>query len=121
MSTEIMPGDAVPAHETPAHGTPGRNAWIKRTWTTIVTWVRREPAAAQAIILAFIAIGVTFQWWQWTNSQTGAVFGIAAALLGMFVRSQVMPLVQPAATGRRPVPATDEPDAAARGGGQSRR
>jgi len=103
MSTEIMPGDAFPAGEA-----PGRGAWIKRTWTAIATWVRREPVAAQAIILAFIAIGIAFQWWRWSNGQTGAVIGIAAALLGMFVRSQVTPVIQPAA-GRRAAPPQTSP------------
>jgi len=102
-----MPGDAMPAR----HG-HDRNAWLKSAWTTLVTWVRREPAAAQALILAFIALGIAFGWWQWTDAQTGAVVGIAAALLGMFVRSQVTPLVQPTTRGRRLIPAPDEPEAA---------
>jgi hypothetical protein len=102
-----MPGDAFPAHEA-----PGKGAWLKRAWIATATWVRREPAAAQTIILAFIAIGIAFQWWHWSSAQTGAVVGIAAALLGMFVRSQVTPLIQPTAMGRRLVPGGDEPVAA---------
>lgn len=107
MSTEIMPDDAFPGN-----GTPGKNAWLKRAWTMIATWVRKEPAATQAIILAFISIGIAFQWWHWSNGQTGAVVGVVAALLGMFVRSQVTPLIQPTAMGRRLVPTPDEPTAA---------
>ena len=88
------------------------SAWVKNGWNTMVTWVRREPAATEALILAFIALGIAFGWWQWTNAQTGAVIGIAAALLGMFVRSQVTPLVQPTTKGRRLVPAPEEPEVA---------
>ena len=107
MATGTVQGDAIPAR----HG-HGRNAWLKSAWTTLVSWVRREPAVAQALILAFIALGIAFGWWQWTDAQTGAVVGIAAALLGMFVRSQVTPLVQPTTKGRRLVPAADEREAA---------
>ena len=83
------------------------NPWVKNAWRQIVTWVRREPAAAEALVLAFIALGIAFGWWQWSNAQTGAVVGIAAALLGMYVRSQVTPLIQPTTKGRRLVPAAD--------------
>jgi hypothetical protein len=76
-------------------------------WSTIVGWVREESAAASALVLAFIALGIAFEWWHWSPAQTGAVVGIAAALLGMFVRSQVTPIHrlrpkagQPGATGR---------------------
>jgi hypothetical protein len=86
--------------------------WVRNAWRQIATWVRREPAAAEALILAFIALGIAFGWWQWSNAQTGAVVGIAAALLGMFVRSQVTPLIQPTTKGRRLVPASDEPEVA---------
>lgn len=106
MATGTIPGEAIPAR----HG-HGRYAWLKSAWTTLISWVRREPAAAQALILAFIAIGIAFGWWKWTDAQTGAVVGIAAALLGMFVRSQVTPLVQPTTKGRRLIPAPDEPQA----------
>jgi hypothetical protein len=81
--------------------------WVKNAWRQIAAWVRREPAAAEALVLAFIALGIAFGWWQWSNAQTGAVVGIAAALLGMFVRSQVTPLIQPTTKGRRLVPAPD--------------
>jgi hypothetical protein len=101
------PGDAIPANTG-----RGRNARAKAAWTAVATWVRREPAVAQALILAFIALGIAFSWWQWSDAQTGAVVGIAAALLGMFVRSQVTPLSQPATKGRRLVPAPDEPELA---------
>jgi hypothetical protein len=86
--------------------------WVKYATEQTVTWVRREPAAAEALILVFIALGIAFGWWQWSNAQTGAVVGIAAALLGMFVRSQVTPLIQPTTKGRRLVPAQDEPEVA---------
>jgi hypothetical protein len=86
--------------------------WVRNAWRQVATWVRREPAAAEALILAFIALGIAFGWWQWSNAQTGAVIGIAAALLGMFVRSQVTPLIQPTTKGRRLVPASDEPEMA---------
>jgi hypothetical protein len=76
-------------------------------WTTIVGWVREESAAASALVLAFIALGIAFEWWHWSPAQTGAVVGITAALLGMFVRSQVTPICrlrpkagQPGASGR---------------------
>jgi hypothetical protein len=70
----------------------------------IVTWVRQESSATQVLIQAFIALGIAFQWWHWSNAQTGAVVGISAALLGMFVRSQVTPLVRPRDGGRELVP-----------------
>jgi len=76
-------------------------------WHTIVGWVREESAAASALVLAFIALGIAFEWWHWSPAQTGAVVGIVAALLGMFVRSQVTPTYrlrprsgQPGASGR---------------------
>jgi hypothetical protein len=75
-----------------------------------VLWVRKESAATEALILVFIALGIAFGWWHWSDAQTGAMVGIAAALLGMFVRSQVTPLIQPTTQGQRLVPA---PDAAA--------
>lgn len=64
-------------------------------WFGIVGWVRQESAAATALVQAFIALGIAFAWWHWNNAQTGAVIGIVSALLGMFVRSQVTPLVRP--------------------------
>jgi hypothetical protein len=73
---------------------------IAHIFDEIVKWVRQEPSAAQALILAFLALGVAFQWWHWSGAQTGAVFGIAAVLLGMFVRSQVTPTVRPRDGGR---------------------
>jgi hypothetical protein len=100
MSSETAPDDA---HAAKAG--QGKSAPAKRAWIMIVTWVRQEPAATQALIQVFLALGIAFQWWHWSDAQTGAVVGIAAALLGMFVRSQVMPLVQPTAQGRLLVPA----------------
>jgi hypothetical protein len=76
-------------------------------WYNIVGWVRQESAATTALIQAFIALGIAFEWWHWSPAQTGAVVGIVAALLGMFVRSQVTPIhrfrpkaVQAGASGR---------------------
>lgn len=61
-------------------------------WNYAVGWVRQESAAGAALVQAFIALGVAFAWWHWSPAQTGAVMGITAALLGMFVRSQVTPI-----------------------------
>jgi hypothetical protein len=61
-------------------------------WYNVVGWVRQESAAATALVQAFIALGIAFEWWHWSPAQTGAVVGIVAALLGMFVRSQVTPI-----------------------------
>ena len=61
-------------------------------WYNTVGWVRQESAAATALVQAFIALGIAFEWWHWSPAQTGAVVGIVAALLGMFVRSQVTPI-----------------------------
>src|SRR5579859_3324353 len=61
-------------------------------WDRLTGWVRLESAAATAMVQAFIALGIAFSWWHWSPAQTGAVIGIVAALLGMFVRSQVTPL-----------------------------
>ena len=76
-------------------------------WYNAVGWVRQESAAATALVQAFIALGIAFEWWHWSPAQTGAVVGIVAALLGMFVRSQVTPIhrlrpraAQPGASGR---------------------
>jgi hypothetical protein len=65
--------------------------WLT-AWNYVVGWVRQESAAAAAVVQAFIALGIAFAWWHWSSAQTGAVVGIVAALLGMFVRSQVTPL-----------------------------
>jgi len=105
MSTATAPGNA-----TPAGAAPGKNAQVKRAWDAAATWVRQEPAATQALIQVFVALGIAFQWWHWSGAQTGAVVGITAALLGMFVRSQVTPLIQPTARGRALVPAPSEPE-----------
>jgi len=107
VATETLPGGPIP----PTTG-PGRSAWAKTAWNTTARRVRTEPAATQAVIQVFIALGIAFQWWHWSDAQTGAVVGIAAALLGMFVRSQVTPLIQPMTKGRRLLPAPDEPGAA---------
>jgi hypothetical protein len=102
MSNQTLPN--VPGHEA-----PGRSDWLKRAWDAIVGWIRQESAVAQALILAFIAVGIAFGWWQWSSAQIGAVFGILAALLGMFVRSQVTPLSRPMDAGRPLVRAADQP------------
>lgn len=77
-------------------------------WHDVVGWVREESAAASALVLAFIALGIAFEWWHWSPAQTGAVVGIVAALLGMFVRSQVTPI-------HRLRPRAAQPGAPARG------
>jgi hypothetical protein len=66
----------------------------------VVGWIRQESAATQALITAVVALGIAFGWWHWSPAQTGAVVGIGAALLGMFVRSQVTPTVRPMSNGR---------------------
>ena len=77
-------------------------------WYNTVGWVRQESAAATALVQAFIALGIAFEWWHWSPAQTGAVVGIVAALLGMFVRSQVTPI-------HRFRPRTGPPGASGRG------
>jgi hypothetical protein len=72
----------------------------------IVTWVRQESAVTQALIQVFIALGIAFGWWHWTDAQIGAVIGISAALLSMFVRSQVTPLIRPVDAGQPLIPAS---------------
>ena len=71
-----------------------------RMFSEIVKWIRQEPPSTQALIQAFIALGIAFQWWHWTNAETGAVVGITSVLLGTFVRSQVTPLARPRDGGR---------------------
>jgi hypothetical protein len=104
MSTHTLP--AAPAPAAPRH-----QNWIARVWGAIVNWVRQEPVSTQALIQAFIALGIAFAWWHWSNAQTGAVIGIVAALLGMFTRSQVTPLIRPVDGGRPLVRAADPPAA----------
>jgi hypothetical protein len=82
---------------------------IGKFFKAIITWIRQESAATQSLITAFIALGIAFQWWTWSNSETGAVIGISTALLGMFVRSQVTPLIRPRTSERRLVPEGDPP------------
>ena len=77
-------------------------------WYNTVGWIRQESAAATALVQAFIALGIAFEWWHWSPAQTGAVVGIVAALLGMFVRSQVTPI-------HRFRPRTGPPGASGRG------
>ncbi len=105
--------------------------WLT-AWNYVVGWVRQESAATTAMVQAFIALGIAFSWWHWSPAQTGAVIGIVAALLGMFVRSQVTPLhtlkartgpsggpaARPAAgrTARASAPAGSAAEAAARPG-----
>lgn len=89
---------------------------MRTVLSTIVTWVRQESAATQALIQAFIAVGIAFSWWHWSNAQTGAVVGISAALLGMFVRSQVTPLIRPVDGGHPLVPKGSEAAAEAEPG-----
>ena len=88
--TPVMP--PPPGQPRPSRSGPSPGEKILRT---VVTWVRQESAATQALVTAFIALGIAFQWWHWSNAETGAVIGIVTALLGMFVRSQVTPLIRP--------------------------
>jgi hypothetical protein len=81
---------------------------VRTVLSTIVTWVRQESAVTQALIQALIAVGIAFGWWHWSNAQIGAVVGISAALLGMFVRSQVTPLIRPVGSGQPLVPKGSE-------------
>jgi hypothetical protein len=81
---------------------------VRKVLRAIVTWVRQESAATQALIQALIAVGIAFGWWHWTNAQIGAIVGISAALLGMFVRSQVTPLIRPVSAGQPLVPKGSE-------------
>jgi hypothetical protein len=83
-------------------------ATVPKIVSEIVRWVRQESPTTQALIQAFLALGIAFQWWHWSDAQTGAVVGIAAALLGLFVRSQVTPLVRPMTEGRRLIPDPSE-------------
>jgi hypothetical protein len=71
---------------------------------SITSWVRQESASTQAIIQSFIALGIAFQWWNWSSSQTGALIGIIGVLLSMFVRSQVTPTTRPMGEGRPLIP-----------------
>jgi Na+/H+ antiporter NhaC len=73
-------------------------------WTSIGNWIRQESAAVQALIQSFVALGIAFEWWHWSDAQTGAVIGIVGALLSMFVRSQVTPIIRPMAAGRPLIP-----------------
>ena len=79
---------------------------MRTVLSQIVTWVRQESAATLALIEAFIALGIAFQWWHWSDAQTGAVMGNSVTLLGMFVRSQVTPLIRPMDAGRPLVSST---------------
>jgi hypothetical protein len=81
---------------------------VPKILSDIVQWVRQEAPTTQALIQAFIAVGIAFQWWHWSDAQTGAVVGITAALLGLFVRSQVTPLVRPMTEGRKLIPDLSE-------------
>jgi hypothetical protein len=77
---------------------------VSSVWNAIVNWVRLESVAAMALVEAFIALGIAFGWWSWSNAQTGAVVGIVAALLAMFVRSQVTPVARVRPGKRVPAP-----------------
>lgn len=59
----------------------------------IVTWAKTEPTTVQALLQAFMAIGIAFQWWHWSVAQTGAVVGLTAVVLSLVVRSQVVPVL----------------------------
>jgi hypothetical protein len=69
----------------------------------IGNWVRQESAATQTLVSALIAFGIAFGWWHWTAGETGAVVGIVAALMGMFVRSQSTPTIRPRSSDGKPL------------------
>jgi predicted negative regulator of RcsB-dependent stress response len=73
---------------------------VRTALRQIVTWVRQESPATQALVQVLIAVGIAFGWWHWSDAQIGAIMGISAALLSMFVRSQVTPLIRPVDGGR---------------------
>lgn len=50
-----------------------------RTMDAIITWVRQESAAVQAIISAILTLGIAFSWWHRLAAETGAVVGIVSA------------------------------------------
>lgn len=61
--------------------------------------IRNEPAAAwghvTVLLEAIIGVGILFNWWTWTDAQTGGVLLVLAALgsgLSWLVRSQVTPV-----------------------------
>lgn len=124
MPTPTLPGEPVP----PTVSSRGsgwlrrtqNSGWFRRAQHMAVAWVRREPAAAQAIILAFIALGIAFGWWHWNNGQTGAVIGIAAALLGMFVRALVTPLARRPGGEAEPIAQASEITGSAGGASRAR-
>ena len=60
--------------------------------------IKNEPiaftTAVVAVVQAFVALGLTFEWWTWSSQQMGAVLGIATAGLTLafcMVRSVVTP------------------------------
>lgn len=65
--------------------------------------LRQESVSLQALVQAVIALGLAFNWWNWSDGQTGAVVGIAAALLSMFARSQVTPTIRPRSADGKPL------------------
>jgi hypothetical protein len=114
VSTQTVPGRAIPASTR-----PGKSARFENAWSTVVTLVGKGPAATQALAVALIAIGIAFQWWHWSDAQTGDAAWAAAVLLGMSARSQVTLLLQAAARGRRLIPAPHQVEVAqAPGAGQ---
>jgi len=89
MSQNSPTDPDAPVPATPQ--TPRQQSELERFFGGIRKWVQEESAATQALVSAVLAVGIAFQWWHWTDAQTGAVVGITAALLSMFVRSQVTP------------------------------
>ena len=60
--------------------------------STILDRVRREPALVSGLASAVIALAVSFGL-DWTAEQVGAVMAVVAAILAVFTRQQVTPVV----------------------------
>ena len=65
---------------------------LKAWFTAVQSFVKLEPSTVQAILQSILALGLAFGWFHWTTAQTGAVVGMVAVLLAMFVRTQVVSL-----------------------------
>lgn len=60
----------------------------------IITLVKQEPVAFQAVIQAVIALGTSFGL-SWNAGQVGAVVTCSAALLAFLTRQAVTPTANP--------------------------
>jgi uncharacterized membrane protein len=52
----------------------------------------REPVLIMGAIQALLGLAIAFEWVKWTETQTGAVIAVAAAVLSVIVRQQVTPV-----------------------------